>query len=93
MSRSRTAPGTVGLDGAQGAVDEAAHAVRVRVPGTRLGSWDLSSVGTVELVVNWRPCVMCYGAVMWSGGQLLTIAGEGDDVTVYNARRGAGSAA
>ncbi|MCK9896254.1 nucleoside deaminase [Frankia sp. AgB32] len=118
-----------------------AEVVALSVAQARLGSWDLSSVGTVELVVNWRPCVMCYGAVMWSGVQLLTIAGEGDeverltgfdegpmrddwqdqfarrgitvrtdilreqalavfadygsrdDVTVYNARRGAGSAA
>jgi tRNA(Arg) A34 adenosine deaminase TadA len=48
---------------------------------TRLGRWDLSATGApVELVVNWRPCVMCYGAVLWSGVQLLTIAGEGDEL-------------
>ncbi|MCM3883876.1 nucleoside deaminase [Frankia sp. R82] len=48
---------------------------------TRLGSWDLSAAGRpIELVVNWRPCVMCYGAVMWSGVQALTIAGEGNEV-------------
>ncbi|MCK9877139.1 nucleoside deaminase [Frankia sp. Ag45/Mut15] len=47
----------------------------------RLGSWDLSATGDpVEIVVNWRPCVMCYGAVMWSGVQMLTIAGEGEEV-------------
>ncbi|WP_462167035.1 nucleoside deaminase, partial [Frankia sp. AiPs1] len=47
----------------------------------RLGSWDLSTLGgPVELVVNWRPCVMCYGAVMWSGIQMLTIAGDGDEI-------------
>jgi len=36
---------------------------------TRLGAWDLGGPGLpdLELVVNWRPCVMCYGATMWSG--------------------------
>lgn len=57
-----------------------AEVVALSVAQTRLGSWDLSGAGTVELVVNWRPCVMCYGAVMWSGVQQLTIAGEGDEV-------------
>jgi tRNA(Arg) A34 adenosine deaminase TadA len=49
---------------------------------TRLGTWDLASTGhaPVELVVNWRPCVMCYGATMWAGIERLVIAGEGDEV-------------
>jgi len=43
-----------------------------------LGRWDLGAEGAdLELVVNWRPCVMCYGATMWSGVRALTIAGEG----------------
>ncbi|MCM3920471.1 nucleoside deaminase [Frankia sp. AiPs1] len=58
-----------------------AEVVALSFAQARLGRWDLSAVGTpVELVVNWRPCVMCYGAVMWSGVQLLTIAGVGDEV-------------
>jgi tRNA(Arg) A34 adenosine deaminase TadA len=46
-----------------------------------LGRWDLGAHGAeYELVVNWRPCVMCYGATMWSGVRALTIAGEGSEV-------------
>jgi tRNA(Arg) A34 adenosine deaminase TadA len=58
-----------------------AEVVALSFAQARLGTWDLSSLDApVELVVNWRPCVMCYGAVMWSGVQLLTIAGEGDEI-------------
>ncbi|GAA2718581.1 nucleoside deaminase [Actinocorallia aurantiaca] len=49
---------------------------------TRLGVWDLGGHGLpdLELVVNWRPCVMCYGATMWSGVRRLLIAGEGPEL-------------
>jgi tRNA(Arg) A34 adenosine deaminase TadA len=58
-----------------------AEVVALSFAQARLGRWDLSAAGTpVELVVNWRPCVMCYGATMWSGVQLLTIAGAGDEI-------------
>ncbi len=47
---------------------------------TRLGRWDLGAHGAeLELVVNWAPCVMCYGAAMWSGVRRLVIAGHGDE--------------
>lgn len=47
----------------------------------RLGRWDLGAEGAdLELVVNWRPCVMCYGAAMWAGVRALTMAGEGAEV-------------
>jgi len=47
----------------------------------RLGHWDLGAHGAdLELVVNWRPCVMCYGATMWSGVRALTVAGEGAEL-------------
>lgn len=43
-----------------------------------LGRWDLGAAGAdLQLVVNWRPCVMCYGATMWSGVRSLVVAGEG----------------
>ncbi|WP_159501933.1 nucleoside deaminase [Microbacterium sp. 18062] len=45
---------------------------------TALGRWDLGAGGAdLELVVNWRPCVMCYGSTMWSGVRSLVVAGEG----------------
>jgi tRNA(Arg) A34 adenosine deaminase TadA len=43
-----------------------------------LGRWDLGADGAdLALVVNWRPCVQCYGATMWSGVRSLVVAGEG----------------
>ena len=46
-----------------------------------LGSWDLAAVRPgLELVVNWRPCAMCFGAVLWSGVQRLVVAGDGPDL-------------
>ena len=43
-----------------------------------LGRWDLGADGGVlSLIVNWRPCVQCYGATMWSGVRSLVVAGEG----------------
>ncbi|MFT4212853.1 MAG: nucleoside deaminase [Microbacterium sp.] len=48
---------------------------------TALGRWDLGAGGAdLELVVNWRPCVMCYGATMWSGVRSLVVAGEGPEL-------------
>ena len=45
---------------------------------TALGRWDLGAGGAdLSLVVNWRPCVQCYGATMWSGVRSLVVAGEG----------------
>ncbi len=47
-----------------------------------LGTWDLGGEGMPahQLVVNWRPCVMCYGATMWSGVRSLVIAGSGPEL-------------
>jgi tRNA(Arg) A34 adenosine deaminase TadA len=47
-----------------------------------LGTYDLGGAGlpTHQLVVNWRPCVMCYGSVLWSGVRSLVIAGHGPEL-------------
>ncbi|MEE6296101.1 nucleoside deaminase [Georgenia wangjunii] len=47
-----------------------------------LGRWDLGAAADQrrQLVVNWRPCAQCYGAVLWSGVSSLVIAGEGPEV-------------
>lgn len=47
-----------------------------------LGSYDLGAPGMPahQLVVNWRPCAMCYGAVVWSGIRSLVIAGSGPEL-------------
>ncbi|MGP4007569.1 nucleoside deaminase [Streptomyces sp. 4N124] len=53
------------------------------------GGWDLGGPGlpSHELVVNWRPCVQCYGATMWSGVRGLVVAGEGpelEEITTFD---------
>ena len=47
-----------------------------------LGVYDLGGPGlpAYQLVVNWRPCAMCYGAVLWSGVRSLVIAGAGPEL-------------
>jgi tRNA(Arg) A34 adenosine deaminase TadA len=59
-----------------------AEVVALSLAQTRLGRWDLGAAGApaLELVVNWRPCAMCYGAAMWSGITRLVIAGYGSAV-------------
>lgn len=44
-----------------------------------LGTFDLGAADRPahQLVVNWRPCAMCYGALLWSGVRSLVIAGSG----------------
>jgi tRNA(Arg) A34 adenosine deaminase TadA len=43
----------------------------------RLEVYDLGGQGMPahQLVVNWSPCAMCFGAVLWSGIRSLVIAG------------------
>lgn len=45
-----------------------------------LGTFDLGGPGLPahQLVVNWSPCAMCFGAVLWSGIRSLVIAGADD---------------
>ncbi|MFN8611253.1 MAG: nucleoside deaminase [Vulcanimicrobiota bacterium] len=45
----------------------------------KLGTFDLGGAGLPahQLVVNWRPCTMCFGAVIWSGVRSLALAGSG----------------
>lgn len=47
-----------------------------------LGTFDLGGAGmpAYQLVVNWRPCAMCYGALVWSGIRSLVIAGSGPEL-------------
>jgi len=47
-----------------------------------LGVYDLGAAGLPahQIVVNWRPCAMCFGAVLWSGVQSLVIAGDGPEL-------------
>ena len=48
----------------------------------KLGVYDLGEPGLPDhqLVVNWCPCVMCYGAILWSGITSLVIAGSSPEM-------------
>ena len=57
-----------------------AEVVALSLAQQLLKSWDLGSneLPPLQLVVNWRPCAMCYGATIWSGIRSLVIAGSDD---------------
>ena len=59
-----------------------AEVVALSLAQVALGGWDLGAPDgpELELVVNWRPCAMCYGATLWSGVRRLVIAGDGPEV-------------
>lgn len=59
-----------------------AEVVALSVAQQMLGTYDLGApnMPAHQLVVNWRPCAMCYGAVIWSGIRSLVIAGSGEEV-------------
>jgi tRNA(Arg) A34 adenosine deaminase TadA len=67
---------------ASGVSSAHAEVVALGLAQTATGGWDLGGEGVPahELVVNWRPCVQCYGATMWSGVRGLVVAGEGPDL-------------
>ncbi len=47
-----------------------------------VGVYDLGAPGLPahQMVVNWLPCAMCFGALFWSGVQSLVIAGDGPEL-------------
>jgi tRNA(Arg) A34 adenosine deaminase TadA len=66
-----------------------AEVVALGLAQVRRGTWDLGGAGMPahELVVNWRPCIQCYGATMWSGVRTLVVAGEGpelEEITTFD---------
>lgn len=74
---------------ASGVSSAHAEVVALGLAQTAVGGWDLGGDGLAshELVVNWRPCVQCYGAAMWSGVRTLVVAGEGpelEEITTFD---------
>jgi tRNA(Arg) A34 adenosine deaminase TadA len=59
-----------------------AEVVALALAQTSVGTWDLGATDAPrrELVVNWRPCAQCYGALLWSGVTRVIIAGEGSEL-------------
>jgi tRNA(Arg) A34 adenosine deaminase TadA len=82
---------SVGVNVVLGSGVSSAHAevVALGLAQTALGGWDLGADGLPvhELVVNWRPCIQCYGATMWSGVRGLVVAGQGaelEEITTFD---------
>jgi tRNA(Arg) A34 adenosine deaminase TadA len=66
---------------ASGLSSSHAEVVALGLAQTAVGSWDLGAGGAKrELIVNWRPCVQCYGATIWSGITRLVVAGDGPEL-------------
>ena len=82
---------SVGVNVVLGSGVSSAHAevVALGLAQTAIGGWDLGGAGLPahELVVNWRPCIQCYGATMWSGVRGLVVAGQGpelEEITTFD---------
>ncbi|MDQ0596823.1 tRNA(Arg) A34 adenosine deaminase TadA [Streptomyces canus] len=74
---------------ASGVSSAHAEVLALGLAQTATGGWDLGGEGLPahELVVNWRPCIQCYGATMWSGVRGLVVAGEGpelEEITTFD---------
>jgi tRNA(Arg) A34 adenosine deaminase TadA len=74
---------------ASGVSSAHAEVVALGLAQTAIGGWDLGGddLPAHELVVNWRPCIQCYGATMWSGVRGLVVAGEGpelEEITTFD---------
>lgn len=61
-----------------------AHAeiVTLSLAQTMLGSFDLGATGMpgYQLVVNARPCAMCFGSIPWSGVRSVVVAASGPQI-------------
>lgn len=58
-----------------------AEVTAINLAQVAVGNWDLATARPgLELVVNWRPCAMCFGAFLWSGVQRLVVAGDGPEL-------------
>jgi tRNA(Arg) A34 adenosine deaminase TadA len=59
-----------------------AEVMAISLAQKKLGVFDLGGEGlpAYQIVVNWRPCAMCFGAVLWSGLRSLVIAGDGPEL-------------
>ena len=81
VSEGRLVSAGVNLVLASGLSSSHAEVVALALAQTAVGNWDLGADGAKrELIVNWRPCVQCYGATMWSGVTRLVVAGDGPEL-------------
>lgn len=75
---------SVGVNRVMATCCSSAHAevVALSLAQARLAVYDLGGPEQPvhELVVNWRPCAMCFGALLWSGVRRLVIPGSGPEL-------------
>ena len=75
---------TIGVNRVLAHQCSSAHAevMALSLAQAELGSFDLGAADLPahQLVVNWRPCAMCFGALIWSGVRSLVIAGSGPEL-------------
>lgn len=75
---------TIGVNRVIASGCSSAHAevVALSLAQQQIGNFDLGGArqASHQLVVNWRPCAMCYGALIWSGVRSLVIAGSGPEL-------------
>ena len=61
-----------------------AHAeiVAISLAQQKLGTFDLGGPGMPEyqLVVNGRPCAMCFGSIPWSGVRSVVVGASGEQI-------------
>ncbi len=59
-----------------------AEVMALTIAQAKLKTFDLgaASMPAMQLVVNWRPCAMCFGATLWSGIVSLVIGGSGPEL-------------
>jgi tRNA(Arg) A34 adenosine deaminase TadA len=59
-----------------------AEVVTISLAQRKLGTFDLGGPGmpAYQLVVNGRPCAMCFGSIPWSGVRSVAIGASGDQI-------------
>ena len=84
FERDTGKPVVIGVNRVVASGVSSAHAevMTLSVAQKLLGTYDLGGpdMPVYQLVVNWRPCVMCFGATLWSGIRSLVIAGSGPEL-------------
>jgi len=75
---------TIGVNRVMAMNCSSAHAevMALSVAQKLLGTYDLGAQGQPahQIVINWRPCVLCYGAIIWSGVRSMVISGSGPEL-------------
>jgi tRNA(Arg) A34 adenosine deaminase TadA len=57
-----------------------AETLAIMLAQSRLGTFDLRTLGSYELATRAEPCALCYGALPWSGIRCLAYGATREDV-------------